>query len=123
MSEVFVSIPGLDQIHANIAKMGSEIAEKVNLTINRGAERIATSAKQTYCPVNTGNLRATIHVETDSDGVSVVAGGPAADYAVVVHEDLGRVKNWRKPGSGPKYIERPALEEAPRIGEVLQRLV
>jgi hypothetical protein len=120
--DTFVTIPGLSQIRANLQRMGDEIAEKTNRTIYRGVERAATKAKDVYCPIETGALRSTIHVEIEKDGVALVAGGPSADYALIVHEDLS-AKHFTKPGTGPKYLERPALEEAPKIGDELRKLL
>lgn len=77
------------------------------------AELIMTDSKQNYVPVDTGVLRnsgtVTKPVITNkSVEVTLGYGGPAADYAVVVHEyppNVGQGKN--------KYLSRP-LNKAER---------
>lgn len=64
-------------------------------------------------PVRFGNLKGTIHVEDQSKGnqakVAIVAGGPAAPYAVYVHEDLEAFH----PNGEAKFIESVIKESAP----------
>lgn len=76
-------------------------------------------------PVDTGNLRASFFVvsskgsnigrATDSAKTLIKGKNPivimgfGANYAVVVHEDMETTKNWNRPGSGPKFMEK-ALE-------------
>lgn len=65
-------------------------------------------------PVDEGTLRGTVHAEGpiwegDTCVTEVVAGGPAADYAIIVHEDLDA---YHAVGNA-KYIERPLMESMP----------
>lgn len=75
-------------------------------------------------PVDKGVLRASIHVEgPERDGrmirVYIVAGGPAEEYALIVHEDL---EAFHKVGEA-KYIERPLMESAPYMaGRIAKRV-
>lgn len=76
------------------------------------AELIAT-ASRVGTPVDTGELRGSTHVvppETQGrDTVIVVAvGGPAAPYALYVHEDL----EAHHDVGGPKFLETAAREAA-----------
>ena len=73
----------------------------------------ATEAKR-RTPVDTGELRASIHVEGPFRSgrriwCSIVAGGPAAPYAIRVHEDL---EAFHKVGQA-KYIESVVVESRP----------
>jgi hypothetical protein len=69
------------------------------------------------CPVDTGALRAsheTTRPET-KDGAIVVTircGGPAAPYALIVHEDL---EADHRVGEA-KWLERTLRESAPHMG-------
>ena len=70
-------------------------------------------------PVDTGALRASEHVEGPTRegrkvSVAIVAGGPAAPYALTVHEDL---EANHPRGGQAKYIESTLNESAPYIGE------
>lgn len=76
------------------------------------------------CPVDTGALRRSIHVEGPfREGrriwCKIVAGGPTIEYALVVHEDL---EAFHKVG-GPKYIERPLKASAPYMAERIARRI
>lgn len=65
-------------------------------------------------PVDEGTLRSTVHAEGPmwrgfQCETSVVAGGPAADYAIYVHEDLDADHEVGQA----KFIEGPLLQSAP----------
>jgi len=65
---------------------------------------------QDQVPIDTGNLRASGRLGLPKvDGnelvVEIMYGGAAADYALVVHEDMER--NYRN-GKKSKYLEDPA---------------
>lgn len=75
-------------------------------------------------PVDTGTLRASIHVEGPvREGrvirVYIVAGGPAEMYALIVHEDLDA---FHKVGEA-KYIERPLMESAPYMADRIAKRI
>jgi hypothetical protein len=76
-------------------------------------------------PVDVGTLELSGHVEDpvlDGAGVSVQLGfgGEARGYAVIVHEDLSP-KNFKRAGSGPKYLEGPMLEAAGTLESALAK--
>ncbi len=76
-------------------------------------ERIMSDSKK-QVPVDTGALRSTGHVQPpDFSGPSVSVtlgyGGPAAGYAIVVHEDL----QARHTVGNALYLERPFLDALP----------
>lgn len=87
---------------------------------------IMRDSQTNYCPVDTGNLKNSGHVEfpkIDGTNVSVRMGygGAAAPYAAIVHENpragktggvspSGRkYKHWARVGQW-KYLERPFLD-------------
>ena len=63
------------------------------------------------CPVDTGALQESIHLEGHGADIRVVAGGGGIGYAVVVHEDL----EAHHPRGEAKFIERPLTESAPHL--------
>lgn len=72
------------------------------------AELIMADSKENYCPVDVGNLRDTGHVKQPKiDGGQVIVemgyGGPAVDYAEIVHERL----DVHHPVGQAKYLETP----------------
>ena len=88
------------------------------------AEIIMTLAKTDYVPVDTGALRASGFVDppvisgTRAE-VSFGFGGPAAPYAVVVHEDLTK----RHPVGQAKYLEIPFKARLAGMAAVLRQRV
>ena len=87
---------------------------------------VAGRAKEEFVPVDTGALKGTIHttkpkVTTGGVSVSVVAGGPAAPYALRVHEWLGVGVKWSVPGTGPKYLSQPLNQARPGIKHAILR--
>lgn len=74
----------------------------------RQAEIIMAASKADYVPVDTGALRASGYVAPPVIGemqasVELGFGGPAAEYAVIVHEDLTK----RHKVGQAKYLEIP----------------
>lgn len=110
---------------ATLQKIATEMPNKVRAALRAEAEIEATEAKR-RTPVDTGNLRASIHVD-DAKGtkdpgvvsVAIVAGGPAAPYALTVHEDL---EAFHRVGQA-KYLESVLRESAPHMAKrVAKRL-
>jgi hypothetical protein len=101
----------------NLARLREQFPDHFAAALRKEAEIEATECKK-RCPVQTGALRASIHVEGPTrDGrkiqARVVAGGPSLGYALTVHEDLDA---YHKNGEA-KFIERPLKEAAPHMGE------
>lgn len=77
-------------------------------------------------PVDTGALRASVQaVGPERDGTTIRAWisagteGPAADYALIVHEDL---EAFHKVGEA-KFIERPLMESAPYMADRIAKRI
>lgn len=78
-------------------------------------ELIATRSRD-LTPVDTGALRGSTHVAGPEQAgpltiVTVAVGGPAAPYAIYVHEDM----EARHPVGQAKFLEVAALEAAPEL--------
>jgi hypothetical protein len=80
-----------------------------------------------HCPEDTGALRESGRVEAVKEGYAVAYGGPGVDYAAYVHDDLRPNRKYKRPGSGPKFVEthmnRAAESAPPKISAILQELV
>lgn len=125
---VNITIPDLDKTIAALSMLDGQAKPALARALFRHAEKVATRSKDTFVPVDKGTLRSTIHTElpkTEGEMISVgiAAGGPAAPYARLVHENLNPRIRWRKPGSGPKYLEKPFLEEAVHMDESLSSVL
>ena len=114
------AIKRLKALGGNIQK---EVAPALFTSMSVDVEGVA---KESFTPVSPGGgtLRDSIHttlpkIRRGSVSVSVVAGGPAEDYALRVHEWLDPSVKWSVPGTGPKFLERPFLEATPKIKHAL----
>jgi hypothetical protein len=118
-------LTGLDNV---LDKMKSilKAPDEIGGILYREGEYIMSDSKKNYVPVDLGALKTSGHVNSpDKDGdnirVDMVYGGPAAAYAIAVHEHPsehsppsweGKVIEFSpKDGKhGAKYLERPFNE-------------
>jgi hypothetical protein len=134
MPRIDMTIEGADLINAKLADLGPKLNRAVAQGLFVLANVILTDSKQVV-PVDTGNLESTGAVGRYTEGSGVEAGPPydegstkvvyvgygssAVNYALTVHEMLdtsyipgmgsahARMIHWKRPGSGPKYLENP----------------
>lgn len=116
MSFLRFEFPDLKQHIAALAKLNGQLTNEYAKTVYQSAEQVMTLSKEQYVPVDTGALRASGHVvppKTDREKVTVelAFGGPAADYAVWVHENLDAHHNVGQA----KYLEIPLRESLDKI--------
>jgi hypothetical protein len=118
---------GTEEMTRGIERLTKGVPSRLGSALANVAEEICTSAKK-LTPVDTGNLRSSIHVERPPKitaravEVRFGAGGPAGvgniggetntevvSYAYVIHEDL----EMRHASGQAKFLEIP-FEEAKR---------
>jgi hypothetical protein len=109
-------LTGADKMKARLKTLIKRFPDEVGraLYIETGTE---TTEVKRRTPVDKGTLRASIHqVGPIRNGRTIytliVAGGPAAPYAIFVHEDLDA---FHKVGQA-KYIESVILESRSSMG-------
>src|SRR5262245_40398140 len=125
-----IVLKGLDQAISKMQNAIEQVSYLGSAGLNQIAEDIMSDSKENYVPVDIGTLKGSGHVVTETSGNVVTAtmayGGPAAAYAVAVHEHLspaspaswraaeanGRPVQFHPSGRGPKYLERPVLAKA-----------
>lgn len=104
-----------------------ENAQWIRQNITR-ALKLVMEVKRTECvkrcPKDIGTLRNTIHTTPaerngNAVSVSIVAGGPAAPYAVVQHENL----QYHHTEGQAKYIESVILESRATIASEINDLL
>lgn len=105
--------PPLGRLVAATRAFAGDLRQAAASALRVEHELIMTDAKG-YTPFDTGALRGSGHVQpTQIVGAELVStggfGGPAAPYAVIVHEDLAA----RHPVGQAKFYER-ALTEGSR---------
>lgn len=104
-----------------LAAWGDKAVEADGRALYRLGEQIMAESKRRV-PVDTGNLRASGHVQapkTENLSVSVTLGygGPGVGYALPVHERF----DVRHKVGGPKYLEQPVMEFAGQMEAILAR--
>ena len=153
------AIDGLTALKSKLRTAIPNARKEVKTELYQFSEEVMTESKQRV-PVLTGTLMSTGHVgrrsapgegvaegppyeEGESICIDLGYGGPAAKYALYVHEALegarapspnwswtkavaaGKEINWTRPSSGPKYLENPLKEKqdtlAPRLRDAAMR--
>lgn len=110
------SLKGANRLRAKFERIKKQFPDEVERALYQEAQVELTEVKR-RTPVDTGELRASEHVVGPLRRgllgrkilVMIVAGGPAAPYAVYVHEDLDAFH----PVGQAKYIESVILESRP----------
>jgi hypothetical protein len=133
-----LEVKGLDALEKGLAALSQQLKSDVGNALRAEAEIEMTEAKR-RTPVQTGALRSSGHVEGPEEGtmslatfgnaasggqgefragpdradisVRLVFGGPAAAYAVYVHENLEAIH----PVGQAKFLESTLLESAPYL--------
>lgn len=108
---------GADAMLKNLKKLREQLPDQFAAALYQETEIEATECRR-RAPVLHGPLRASIHAEgPHREGrkitTSVVAGGPSAPYALIVHEDLDAIHR----NGEAKFIERPLNEATPHLAE------
>ena len=120
------SIRGLAQMKAKFARAATNAKPVMEKDLLRFGTLVMNDAKERYVPVDHDVLRSSGKVEIVTDAgwsntmaVRLSFGGPAASYAIAVHEHLSDFSpatwqdktdlNWTKAGTGPKYLEMPVM--------------
>lgn len=108
---------GLDDILASVQKLPDDLVRNVGAAMYQGAESMMSASKETT-PVDTGALINSGYVKPPEviDGVLTVElgyGGQSVDYAATVHENLNPHVHWKRPGSGPKFLENAMTAGTP----------
>jgi hypothetical protein len=89
--KIIIKVKGLDEFYKLLQQSGKQAPQLAGQCLYPECEIIMTDSKDKYCPVLTGALRTTGRVgEPAVEGKSVTCelsyGGPAAPYALAVHE-------------------------------------
>ena len=128
MSKFRVEFPNLKQVIKKLKVLPGNVEREFAKALSSEMEFVAGEAKERFVPVDTGALRGSIHatkpkISSGKVSVSVVAGGPSADYALAVHENLSPSVRWSVIGTGPKYLERPFTERLFSIEKQLEAAI
>ena len=105
-----IEVRGIDKVLNNIKNLTGDIQHELAAALYQEAQELITEAKQEV-PVDLGTLRASGYVEppiTEGTKITVQCGfgGPAAPYALYVHEGTGPAV-----GHGQYMPPKGALEQ------------
>ena len=115
-------IRGFEQVNTNLNAQIAKIKGKSMAGLIEGAIIIRRDMDRTppLIPLLTGNLRGSWgtlpYVEGKEFGLLI---GFTANYAVPVHETLG--KKFQRPGAGPKFFEASFFRNQHEVLKAIQR--
>lgn len=117
--KIRLKVSGFRELKKALKAQGQRAEKSLAAALYAEGERIMAEAKR-LCPVDTGTLRSTGHVQKPvirrgSIEVTLGFGGPAAPYAVYVHENL----NVHHTVGQAKYLEKPLNDAARGFAERL----
>ena len=106
-----------DKELVNALKSGQENTPQAIAQAIYEEANVIFAKSQVLVPVDTGVLRGSGGVSAPQMGsqgyfVDIFYGGPAASYALYVHEIIG---NYHNPPTQAKYLEQPVMEAMPTI--------
>lgn len=125
MAEVFTfEIEGAQELRKMLANSGEEAGKVIGQVILEEANTIFAKS-MILTPVDTGALRGSGGVSAPMNSpqgiaVDIFFGGPAAPYALYVHEILG---NFHNAPTQAKYLEQPFMERLPDIQKNMARRI
>lgn len=124
MATYSFEIEGAEELRNMLAQSGAQAGQTVGQVILEEANTIFAQAL-ILTPVDTGALRGSGGVSApqhtpDGIGVDIFFGGPAASYALYVHEIVG---NRHNAPTQAKYLEQPFLQRFPNIRENMARRI
>lgn len=108
-----------DKELANALQAGKEQTPRAIAQAIYEEANVIFARSQVLVPVDTGVLRGSGGVSSPQQGdkgyfVDIYYGGPAAPYALYVHEIIG---NYHNPPTQAKYLEQPVMEAMSSIQE------
>ena len=107
---------GMKAVENEMNRLARFVPDQVDKALYAEAQAIFRKS-QRIVPVKGGYLKNSGVVEGPTNNEVLIGyGGPAVDYALVVHEDL---EAQHKAGKQAKYLETPFLEAMSGFGERL----
>ena len=125
MADTFTfEIEGAQELRKMLEVSGKAAGQIVGLVILEEANMIFAKA-MILTPIDTGALRGSGGVSAPTNtpqgiGVDIFFGGPAAPYALYVHEILG---NYHNSPTQAKFLEQPFMERLPEIQKNMARRI
>jgi len=119
-------LAGVDKVTANINKELLKIKSRSMLGLKVAAAEVLRSADTTppKVPADTGVLRSSTFIDPKTRrGDPYVELGYGTKYAAAVHEMMqsisGKPINWKRPGSGPKFLEASLKRNSNKVVQIV----
>jgi hypothetical protein len=125
MAQTFTfELEGAQELRNMLEFSGKDAGRVVGQVILEEANMIFAKA-MVLTPIDTGALRGSGGVSAPINtpqgiAVDIFFGGPAAPYAIYVHEILG---NYHNPPTQAKFLEQPFMERLPEIQQNMVRRI
>ena len=124
MATYSFTLDGIDDLQKVLKNLKDQSGEVMGQALYEEANVIFANS-QVLVPVDTGVLRCSGGVSAPQMGtrgyfVDIFYGGPAAPYALIVHEIIG---NYHNPPTQAKYLERPLMDRVPAIQQNLSKRI
>lgn len=137
VASVSVQLSGFKELEARVKSIGERTPQALATALYEEANVVMADSKTNYVPVDQGTLSNSGRVdlpkvEGQSISVTFGFGGPAAPYAIWVHENprSGKTmgvsptgkpyKQWARRGQW-KYLETPLKKSAPDIADAMRQ--
>jgi hypothetical protein len=116
-------ITGLEAIIKNLVFTVAPNIKKAYIDgLNDVADELLKDSLE-ICPKDTGELRKSGKVyKRATQNNSTVVVGYGQEYAMIVHEMPDTIK-WTTPGTGNKYLEKPANQNRKKYKEIIKAKV
>lgn len=139
MPAVTVTIRGLEKWRGDFKYHVRLVGERVGDAMLVGGEYLLTESHY-IVPVDTGHMRDTSYVRREGTGFyTVIIVAYTAEYAVYVHEDLGKahgdqynikyasqiaagLDHPRRPQEQAKFLEEPLRTKRGQIAAIIRRM-
>ncbi len=118
MAKSFVDSGGVTKLRHKFSEI-SRLTETETTTTLEDIGRDLLTKSRAVTPKDTGDLRASGYYDiTRGQEGPALEVGYTKEYAIYQHENL--FENYTTPGTGPKYLENPFLENKGRYVEMLR---
>lgn len=129
-----IEITGMDKLSRIVQEGGEKALHGLTQALYLEAQ-MAFNESQTLVPIDTGILRSSGHIKSpvvseEAIEITIAYGGPATDYAFIVHEKIyapSGKKVYHRPPTRAKYLEIPVRRRskgmAKRLGQYVSRVM
>lgn len=125
-----ITLTGLGQLSKIVQNGGDKALHAIANGLYLEAQ-MAFNESQNLVPIDTGILKSSGHITSpkmtpESVEITIAYGGPATDYAFIVHERIyapSGKKVYHKPPTRAKYLETPVKRRSKGMSQRLAQFI